>query len=100
MFELFRKLEHSGVVYSNRRYLKDIKIDVGEIVTYVVMKEYSHINFFTNEKIITRKFEVKQGGGAIKGYGTAYEYISVVEKTDAEQWIEKHIYDKQLKYLE
>ena len=53
MFELFKKLERSGVVYSSRRYFKDKEQDVGEIVTYVIVKEYSHINFFTNEKKIT-----------------------------------------------
>ena len=100
MFELFKKLESSGVVYSSHRYFKDNEKDVGEIITYVVMKEYSHINFFTNDKKITRRFEIKQGGGAIKGYGFTYDYISMTEKTEAEQWIEKHLYDKQLKYLE
>lgn len=100
MFELFRKLEHSGVVYSSTRYFKDNEKDVGEIITYVVMKEYSHVNFFTNEKIITRKFEIKQGGGAICGYGLTYDYNVQIEKTHAEQWIEIHKYDKQLKYLE
>lgn len=100
MFELFKKLERSGVVYSSRRCFKDNEKDVGEIVTYVVMKEYSHINFFTNEKKTTRKFEIKQGGGAIPGYGCNCEYNVMIEKTNAEQWVEKHRYDEQLKYLE
>lgn len=100
MFELFRKLERSGVVYSSTRYFKDNEKDVGEIVTYVVMKEYSHINFFTNDKKITRTFEIKQGGGAIHGYSLTYDYNVQIEKTHAEQWIEKHRYDEQLKYLE
>lgn len=100
MFELFKKLESSGVVYSSRRYLKDIEIDVGEVLTYVVMKEYSHVNFFTNEKTISRDFEIRQGGGSIPGYRCTYDYNIKIEKTNAEQWIEKHKYDKQLKYLE
>jgi len=100
MFNLFKKLERSGVVYLSRRCFKDNEKDVGEIVTYVVMKEYSHVNFFTNEKKITRKFEIKQGGGAIPGYCCTCDYNVMVEKTNAEQWIEKHRYDEQLKYLE
>lgn len=101
MFELFKKLERSGVVYSSRRCFKDNeKKDVGEIITYVVMKEYSHINFFTNEKKITRTFEVKQGGGILLGYSGAYDYNITIEKVNAEQWIERHRYDEQLKYLE
>lgn len=100
MFGLFKKLEHSGVVYSSRRYFKDNGNDVGELVTYIVMKEYSHINFFTNEKKITRKFEIKQGGGEIHGYSLTYEYNTKIEKINAELWIEKHRYDEQLKYLE
>lgn len=100
MFEIFKKLERSGVVYSSRRYFKDEEKDVGEVVTYIIMSEYSHTNFFTNEKKITRKFEIKQGGGAIPGYNCTYEYIVMIEKTNAEQWVEKHRYDEQLKYLE
>ena len=100
MFELFKKLERSGVVYSSRRFFKDNEKDVGEIVTYVVMKEYSQVNFFTNEKKITRTFEIKQGGGALLGYGLTYDYNVMIEKTNAEQWVEKHRYDEQLKYLE
>lgn len=100
MFELFKKLERSGVVYSSRRYFKDKEKEVGEIVTYVIMPEYSHTNFFTNEKKITRKFEIKQGGGALPGYNCSCEYNAMIEKTNAEQWIEIHRYDKQLKYLE
>lgn len=38
MFKLFKKLERSGVVYSSRRRFKDKEQDVGEIVTYVIMK--------------------------------------------------------------
>lgn len=100
MFEIFKKLERSGVVYSSRRYFKDKGEDVGEILTYVIVKEYSHVNFFTNEKKITRVFEVKQGGGALPGYGCNCDYNVKVERTNAEQWIEIHRYDKQLKYLE
>lgn len=100
MFELFKKLERSGVVYSSRRFFKDNEKDVGEIVTYVVMKEYSHINFFTNEKKITRTFEIKQGGGAHPGYGLTCDYNVMIEKANAEHWIEKHRYDEELKYLE
>lgn len=100
MFGLFKKLERSGIVYSSRRYFKDKEQDVGEIITYVVVKEYSHINFFTNEKKITRKFEIKQGGGALPGYNFSCEYSVMIEKANAEQWIEKHRYDEQLKYLE
>lgn len=100
MFNLFKKLERSGVVYSSRRFFKDNEKDVGEIVTYVVMKEYSHINFFTNEKKITRTFDIKQGGGALPGYGCTCDYNVMIEKTNAEQWVEKHRYDEQLKYLE
>lgn len=100
MFELFKKLERSGVVYSSRRCFKDEEQDVGEIVTYIVMKEYSHVNFFTNEKKITRTFEIKQGGGALPGYVCTCDYNVMIEKTNAEQWVEKHRYDEQLKYLE
>ena len=100
MFGIFKKLERSGVVYSSRRYFKDNEKDVGEIVTYVVVKEYSHVNFFTNKKKITRVFEIKQGGGACEDYSYTYDYNIKIEKTNAEQWIEKHRYDEQLKYLE
>ena len=100
MFEIFKKLERSGVVYSSRRCFKDKEQDVGEIVTYVVMSEYSHVNFFTNEKKITRTFEIKQGGGTLPGYGCTCDYNVMIEKTNAEQWVEKHRYDEQLKYLE
>ena len=100
MFKLFKKLERSGVVYSSRRCFNDEEQDVGEIVTYIVMKEYSHVNFFTNEKKITRTFEIKQGGGTLPGYGGSWDYNVNVEKTNAEQWVEKHRYDEQLKYLE
>jgi hypothetical protein len=64
------------------------------------MKEYSHVNFFTNEKKITRIFEIKQGGGTLPGYGCTCDYNVMIEKTNAEQWVEKHRYDEQLKYLE
>lgn len=97
MFGLFKKLEHSGVVYSSRRYFKDNGKDVGELVTYIVMKEYSHINFFTNDKKITLVFEIKQGCGTLPGYGCTCDYNVKIEKTNAEQWIEKHRYDEQLK---
>jgi hypothetical protein len=102
MFGIIKKLEHSGVVYSSRRSFKDKEKTVADILTYVIMKEYSHTNFFTEEKNITRKFEIKQSGGAIPGYGCIcdYDYNIAIEKMDAELWIEKHRYDKQLKYLE
>lgn len=102
MLEKIKKLERSGVVYTSRRSFKDKEKTICEILTYVIMKEYSNTNFFTKEKKITRKFEIKQCGEAIPGYGCIcdYDYNIAVEKMDAELWIEKHRYDEQLKYLD
>ena len=54
---------------------------------------YHDVNNHPKRAKITRVFEIKQGGGACEEYNYTYDYNIKIEKTNAEQWIEKHRYD-------